>query len=151
MRPAGFEPATRGLEVRRFVYENAGSAACSSQIRAVQPRTCYPAIQSRCCLIRQQPTLGTWFGDPDDGTATNGSSVAAGILLLMNKNGNPGTLVSAHPGNTNAARHGAYSPRLIVPQFKRLFVRYDRRADIHLAFLALGCCLVCFRRLRSSF
>jgi transposase len=34
---------------------------------------------------------------------------------------------------------------------KRLLVRYDRRAEIHEAFLALGCCLVCFRRLRSSF
>ncbi len=36
-------------------------------------------------------------------------------------------------------------------QFKRLLVRYDRRHDIHEAFLALACCLVCFRRLRSSF
>jgi Transposase DDE domain len=35
--------------------------------------------------------------------------------------------------------------------FKRLLVRYDRRAEIHEAFLALGCCLVCFRRLRASF
>src|SRR5437868_15012891 len=35
-------------------------------------------------------------------------------------------------------------------QFKRLLVRYDRRAEIHDAFLALGCCLVCFRRLRHS-
>jgi transposase len=36
-------------------------------------------------------------------------------------------------------------------QFKRLLVRYDRRHEIHEAFLALGCCLVCFRRLRPSF
>jgi transposase len=35
--------------------------------------------------------------------------------------------------------------------FKRLLVRYDRRADIHQAFLALGCCLLCYRRLRNSF
>ena len=35
--------------------------------------------------------------------------------------------------------------------FKRLLVRYDRRAEIHEAFLALGCCLVCFRRLQRSF
>ncbi len=35
-------------------------------------------------------------------------------------------------------------------QFKRLLVRYDRRHEIHEAFLAIGCCLVCFRRLRSS-
>jgi transposase len=29
--------------------------------------------------------------------------------------------------------------------FKRLLVRYERRSDIHHAFLTLGCCLVCFR------
>lgn len=34
--------------------------------------------------------------------------------------------------------------------FKRLLVRYERRADIHQALLALGCCLVCLRRLRCS-
>jgi transposase len=35
-------------------------------------------------------------------------------------------------------------------QFKRLLVRYDRSAEIHEAFLAIGCCLVCFRRLQNS-
>ena len=34
--------------------------------------------------------------------------------------------------------------------FKRLLVRYDRRHEIHEAFLAIGCCLVCLRRLRPS-
>ena len=38
--------------------------------------------------------------------------------------------------------------------FKRLLVRYERRADIHRAdihraLLGLACCLVCFRRLRN--
>jgi transposase len=32
---------------------------------------------------------------------------------------------------------------------KRLLVRYERRADMHQALLALGCCLVCFRRLTN--
>jgi transposase len=36
-------------------------------------------------------------------------------------------------------------------QLKRLLTRYDRRADIHQALLALGCCLVCFKRLQRSF
>ncbi len=36
-------------------------------------------------------------------------------------------------------------------QMKRLLVRYERRADMHEAFLALGCCLICFRRLNRSF
>jgi len=35
-------------------------------------------------------------------------------------------------------------------QCKRLLIRYDRRAEIHEAFLALGCCLVCYRRLRNA-
>jgi transposase len=33
---------------------------------------------------------------------------------------------------------------------KRLLVRYDRRAEIHEAFLAIGCCLICFRRPQRS-
>ena len=33
---------------------------------------------------------------------------------------------------------------------KRLLVRYDRRHEIHEAFLAIGCCLVCFKRLQHS-
>ena len=35
--------------------------------------------------------------------------------------------------------------------FKRLLVRYDRRHEIHQAFLAIGCCLVCYRRMENSF
>ena len=34
--------------------------------------------------------------------------------------------------------------------FKRLPVRFERRVDIHHALLALGCCIVCYRRLRNS-
>ena len=36
-------------------------------------------------------------------------------------------------------------------QFRRLRVRYERRADIHFAFLALGCSILCFRHLKNSF
>ena len=36
-------------------------------------------------------------------------------------------------------------------RMKRLLVRYERRADIHEAFLALGCPLICYRRLNHSF
>src|SRR6266542_973287 len=34
-------------------------------------------------------------------------------------------------------------------QFRRLRVRYDKRADIHEAFLSLGCALICWRSLRK--
>jgi len=36
-------------------------------------------------------------------------------------------------------------------QRRRLLVRYDRRSDIHEAFLSLACCLICWRRLQNSF
>ena len=36
-------------------------------------------------------------------------------------------------------------------QMKRLVVRYERRADIHEAFLTLGCSLICFRFLKPTF
>jgi transposase len=35
-------------------------------------------------------------------------------------------------------------------QFRRLRVRYDKRADIHEAFLSLGCALICWRFLRKG-
>jgi transposase len=35
-------------------------------------------------------------------------------------------------------------------QMKRLLVRYERRAEIHEAFLSLGCSLICWRRLRDT-
>jgi hypothetical protein len=34
---------------------------------------------------------------------------------------------------------------------RRLLVRTDRHDDIHEAFLALACCLICWSRLESSF
>ena len=36
-------------------------------------------------------------------------------------------------------------------QFRRLRIRYERRADIHTAFLVLGCILICHRYWKSSF
>lgn len=34
-------------------------------------------------------------------------------------------------------------------QFRRRRVRYDKRADIHEAFLSLGCALICWQSLRK--
>jgi len=37
-----------------------------------------------------------------------------------------------------------------LSQFRRLRVRYDRRADIHEAFLSLGCAMICWQSLRKT-
>jgi transposase len=36
-------------------------------------------------------------------------------------------------------------------QFRRLRIRYERRADIHLAFLHLGCTLICWNFMVNAF
>ncbi len=36
-------------------------------------------------------------------------------------------------------------------RYRRLTVRYERRAAIHQAFLILGCCLICFNALQKGF
>jgi hypothetical protein len=36
-------------------------------------------------------------------------------------------------------------------QFKRLRIRYETRADLHLGLLQLACSIICLRRLRTSF
>jgi len=35
-------------------------------------------------------------------------------------------------------------------QFRRLRVRYEKQADIHEAFLTLGCALICWHFLRAG-
>jgi transposase len=37
-----------------------------------------------------------------------------------------------------------------LSQFRRLRVRYDKRADIHEAFLSLGCAVICWQSLRKT-
>ena len=50
------------------------------------------------------------------------------------------------------ARRGvAPSERLGRPFYRRLCVRYERRADIHEAFPELACALVCLNRLRRGY
>lgn len=51
MRPAGFGPATRGLEERRLVYENAVSAAWLSRFWELARRSSYPTIRGRCVVF----------------------------------------------------------------------------------------------------
>ena len=58
----------------------------------------------------------------------------------------------ARPGVESSARLGRH--RWVVERtiawlhrHRRLLVRYERRADIHQAFLSLGCALICWRLL----
>lgn len=49
------------------------------------------------------------------------------------------------------SRRGSRERRRQAAGRTNLHRRYERRADIHEAFLAIGCCLICHRRLTHSF
>ena len=62
----------------------------------------------------------------------------------------------ARPGIDSSRRLGRH--RWMVERtlawlgrYRRLAIRWERRADIHLAFLNLGCALICFRVLQQDF
>lgn len=64
--------------------------------------------------------------------------------------------VLAHRGAEHGSGLGVY--RWVVErtlswlhQFRRLRVRYERRADIHEAFMTVGCIIICSRTLNGAF
>lgn len=44
----------------------------------------------------------------------------------------------------------ATDPTAWLHQFKRLRIRYERRADLHQGLLELACSIICLRRLRKA-
>ncbi|MGW2112815.1 hypothetical protein ACWCPL_40815, partial [Streptomyces sp. NPDC001948] len=58
----------------------------------------------------------------------------------------PGRCVWRGPGIRVVERTFAW-----LHQFKRLRIRYEIRADLHLGLLQLACSIICLRRLRTAF
>jgi len=55
---------------------------------------------------------------------------------------------TAHGSGLGVTRWVVERTNAWLHQFRRLRVRFERRADIHEAFLKLGCCLICWRSLK---
>jgi transposase len=55
--------------------------------------------------------------------------------------------------NERLGRHRWVVERTVawLNRFRRLTVRYERRADIHQTFLTLGCALICWNTLQHGF
>lgn len=71
--------------------------------------------------------------DPGDRSPSNGGAVAGAILILMNRNGNPGSLVASHPGNTNAVKRGIHSPRLLEARATEIVAQLTQSFDFSIA------------------
>jgi transposase len=66
---------------------------------------------------------------------------AMGITPVLAKRGTP------HGSGLGVYRWVVERTLAWLPQYRRLRVRYERRSDIHEAFLSIGCALICFRYL----
>lgn len=56
-----------------------------------------------------------------------------------------------HGSGLGIYRYVVEQSQALLHQFRRLRIRYDRRADIHEALLALACCVICWRRLNHGY
>jgi len=55
-----------------------------------------------------------------------------------------------HGSGLGVYRYVVEQTLALLHQFRRLRVRYDRRDDVHEAFLSLGCSVICWRRLNHG-
>jgi len=58
---------------------------------------------------------------------------------------------TAHGSGLGKKRWVVEAAFALLHWFRRLRIRWEIRADIHQAFLTLGCAIVCWRRLKNSF
>ena len=54
-----------------------------------------------------------------------------------------------HGSGLGVLRYVVEQTLALLHQFRRLRTRFDRRDDVHEAFMSLGCSMICWRRLHS--
>ena len=67
-----------------------------------------------------------------------------GIATAIARRGEP------HGSGLGIFRYVVEQTIALFHQFRRLRTRFDKRDDIHEAFMSLGCSMICWRRLHSS-
>lgn len=103
-----------------------------------------PALRGKVGRPRQRPD--SVQGDRAYGSAAHHHWLGSlGITDRLARKGTP------HGSGLGKTRWVIERSLSWLHQFRRLRVRYERRADIHEAFLTLGCALICHRTLKNSF
>ena len=103
-----------------------------------------PAVRGRLGRPRRRPA--SLYGDRAyDSRPHRDSLRALGIKPRLARRG------EAHGSGLGAVRWVVERTLSWLHRNRRLRVRYERRADIHDAFLKLGCILICYKALVASF
>jgi transposase len=66
-----------------------------------------------------------------------------GIATAIARRGDP------HGSGLGVLRYVVERTIALLHQFRRLRTRFDKRADVHEAFMKIGCAMICWRRLHS--
>jgi transposase len=101
---------------------------------------------------RTQPAVGRPRRRPERVTADRGYDYPAYRRKLRQLGIRPeiARRKTEHGSGLGRARWVVERTFAWLHKLKRLLVRYDRRTEIHEAFLALGCCLVCLKLLQAE-
>jgi transposase len=106
--------------------------------------TTIPTLRGKVGRPRQRPAIVQ--GDRAYGSAAHHRWLGSlGITDRLARQGTP------HGSGLGKTRWVIERSLSWLHQFRRLRIRYERRADIHQAFLILGCALICHRTLENSF
>jgi putative transposase len=145
--PRGFDMAKKVKGRKRHIVTDTEGSLLAVLVQTANTQDNHGAVPLLRIIGRMFPTLRHIFAD----RVYQGPKLLAAIddmgkwtTEIVTRSQSVGTF-KAEPRRWVVERTFAW-----LHQFKRLLVRYDRRADIHEAFLALGCCLVCYRRLRNT-
>ena len=166
----GVAPACRAFGIHRSTYYRWKRMIERHGLEILRPRERRrPRIPNQLSPLVEERIVAFALGHPGLGPARIASELRRERWggLLVSHNG-VWRCLRRHGLNTRQkrlslvagyAKHGSGLGRVrwVVERtfawlhhFRRLLVRYDRRHEIHEAFLAIGCCLVCSRRLQNS-
>lgn len=102
-----------------------------------------PAVRGRCGRPRRRPDVIQ--GDRGyDSQPHRDRLRAQGIVAVLAKRRTP------HGSGLGIFRWVVERTHAWLHRFRRLTVRYERRADVHQAFLTLGCALICWNYLKAK-
>ncbi|MFF7965507.1 transposase [Streptomyces sp. NPDC007903] len=102
-----------------------------------------PPVAGRIGHPRKRPDV--LLGDQCYDSKPNGHELRRrGILPVISRKGRPD--IRGH-GKLRCAVEQTFA---LLHQFKRLAVRWERRLELHDAFVSVGCSLICWRRLKKS-
>ena len=103
-----------------------------------------PPIRGRRGRPKQRPRY-LLADRADDHTSYRRQLAARGITAIIARRGIP------HGSGVGRQRWPVERTIGWLHQFRRLRTRWERRADIHQAFLTLACPIICLRKLHGSF